>query len=87
MMELEDVKDLLEQIPDQPGYETDGFLMDLESALVSLEAKLETMEQALFEAGEVLGTHVGLTTKTSVAISAIRIKRRMTIAQQEQEDE
>ncbi len=43
-MTLDDVMDLLEQIPDQPGYEGDGFLMDLESAiwfLLNEAAKLE----------------------------------------------
>ena len=50
---------------------------DLVREKAALEAKLEAMEQALFEVGEILATPVGLTPKTSVAISAIRIKQKM----------
>ena len=40
-MTLDDVMDLLEQIPDQDGYGSDGFLMDLESAIVYLLQELQ----------------------------------------------
>ncbi|KKK57671.1 hypothetical protein LCGC14_3052140 [marine sediment metagenome] len=40
-MTLDDVRDLLDQIPDQDGYESNAFLMDLESALVFLLQELE----------------------------------------------
>ncbi len=48
-MTLDDVMDLLEQIPDQLGYEGDAFLQDLESAIWFLlheAAKLEAIAKA-----------------------------------------
>ena len=56
-MNTNDIKDLIDQIPDQDGYETDAFLMDLESALISLQTKVEKLQddsnilQCLNEAG------------------------------------
>jgi hypothetical protein len=42
-MELGDIEDLIDQIPDEDGYETNAFLMDLESALITLMSENEAL--------------------------------------------
>ena len=54
----------------------DEYAAWAQARIADLEAQLEATEEALLEVDEILGTHIGLTPKTSVEISAIRIKRR-----------
>jgi len=68
MMKLSDVDDLIDQIPDQDDYETNAFLMDLESALVSLKAENDAF------IAEVAGMRDKWTPPAEVARLEARIK-------------
>ena len=93
-MDLDEIKELLEQIPNQPDYEGDGFLMDLESVIVTLLAKLEAMERAAFKLHEGVERFTVTNAELSdemyilrLAIGYDRMSQLRAAAQQEQEDE